>query len=103
MCDEQKKEFSLLFISINTNVQHLSFKKIASLVLNLDELYSITVNTVLYIQMNQSHLVHKHQRSLMAVVYLLISWICYTPSFNLFPSLSQIVVPQFVTAQTKHN
>lgn len=40
---------------------------------------------------------HEHQRSLMAVVDLLIRRICDAFSFDLLPPLSQVVVPQFVT------
>lgn len=46
---------------------------------------------------------HKHKCSLMTVVHLLICWICDTLAFNLFPPLSQVVVPQLVTDRKESN
>ena len=42
------------------------------------------------------YLMHEHQRPFMAVIDLFIGWFSDTFPLDLFPSLSQITVPQLV-------
>ncbi len=47
------------------------------------------------------YLVHEHQCPFMAIIDLFIAWISDTFPFDLFPSLSQIIVPQLIAVKKR--
>lgn len=47
------------------------------------------------------YLMHEHQCPFMAIIDLFIARVCNTFSFDLFPSLSQIIVPQLIAVKKK--
>lgn len=42
------------------------------------------------------YLVHEHQSPLMTIVGFLIGWFSDAFPFNLFPPLSQVIIPQLI-------
>lgn len=86
---------------IEPNSRHLEKERLTvSFKQNFHRLQCNAILCWLVVLYRMNYLMHEHQCPFVAVIDLLIAWVSDTFPLDLFPSLSQIIVPQLIAVKT---